>query len=65
MEEAKTNALIPFDAGCRRIGYSTQHCRRLVREGKIRPPVRLHQNGRLFWTDEILDEIIIGAAAAA
>ena len=53
--------VIPFDVGCKRIGYSPQHIRRLVREGKLKPPLRLYPDGRPFWTDQILDSIIAEA----
>jgi predicted DNA-binding transcriptional regulator AlpA len=57
--------LIPFDQGCEELGYSAQHIRRLIREGKLPQPIRLHPNGRPFWTEDVLAGIIAKRIAVA
>ena len=57
--------LIPFDLGCERLGYHPQHVRRLVKQGRLPNPIRLHSGGRPFWTEEMLDSFIARRVATA
>lgn len=55
--------LIRFDDSAKRLGYHPQHLRKLIKAGKIKPPIRLHPDGRPYYTDELLEEILAGEDA--
>ena len=57
--------LIPFAVGCEQIGYSAQHVRRLIRQGKFPHPIRLHDGGRPYLTEKMLEALIAKRAAVA
>lgn len=57
--------LIPFDTGCAELNYSPAHIRRLVRQGLVEQPIRIHPKGRPYWTRRQLDEIKAGIRGGA
>ena len=59
-----TKTLVPFEIGCEQLAFHPNHVRRLIRAGKIKPPVPLYEGGhRKFYTQEYLDELLAKATA--
>ena len=54
--------LLPFNVGCARLGYHPQHVRRLISQGKLKPPVRLHPKGRPYLTEKYIADAISSAS---
>jgi hypothetical protein len=48
---------ISFDEAMREgFGYHPNHGRRLIKQGKLPPPLRDHDGGRPYYTDEIIEQ---------
>jgi len=47
------------------IPYTRQHIDRLVAEGKFPRPFKLTPNGKNFWTDEQLEQLVRSRQSAA
>jgi predicted DNA-binding transcriptional regulator AlpA len=58
-----TKRLLSFDEGCARLGYHPQHARKLIKAGKLKPPIRLHAGGRPLFLEEDIDQVIQRALA--
>jgi hypothetical protein len=56
--------LLPFNVGCARLGYHPQHVRRLISQGKLKPPIRLHPKGRPYLSEEYIEDAIGSACKA-
>lgn len=50
--------LLSITEAAARLGYHPQHLRRLIRDGKVKPPIRLVEGGRPLIPDEDIDELI-------
>jgi hypothetical protein len=61
----QTPILKSLPEACRRICIHPQTYRRLAREGKIRQPLRLHDGGKPYLTDQMIEETIAERIAAA
>jgi Helix-turn-helix domain len=50
--------ILSFNEASKRLGYHPQHIRRLVKQGKLKPPFRLVRDGRPLYTEEYIDGLI-------
>ena len=50
--------LLSFEDGCARLGYHPQHARKLIKAGKIKPPIHLYAGGRPMFVEEDIEDLI-------